>query len=213
MMAGDSNTHFLPCAYPLELQSRYDPQRVRVIDEGIFGSAAFGWIRDGTMRPRLERDQPTAVLLALGTNDIGLHHAPGRVIADLATLYADVEGFTRSDGGHPKAYVATVPPVYLSPIPNDKLVRHDEVPSMNTDIRLLNTLIRIRFRADRVVDFDSWMPAEWTASLMLVPEDGIHIGCDAHKKRADILQALLQKGGAARPATTGVRVDARGDSG
>jgi lysophospholipase L1-like esterase len=189
MMVGDSNTHFLPCAYPLVLQARYDPKRVHVFDEGIFGSAAFGWIRDGSMAPRLQADQPTAVVLALGTNDLGLHRLPGLVIKDVARLYEEVERFTLADGRHPKAYVATVPPVYVSPIPSN--MNANVVQALEARISLLNSLIRVRFHADRVVDFDSWMPAQWTAGIMFAPVDGIHLGCDAHKTRADILQAML----------------------
>ncbi len=40
MFAGDSNTHFLPCAYPTQWQAAGNPARRKGYDEGINGSAA-----------------------------------------------------------------------------------------------------------------------------------------------------------------------------
>jgi hypothetical protein len=128
-------------------------------NEGVFGSWAFGWVHQDIMRTKLAADQPDRVVIALGTNDLGGGRPPGIVIGDLWTLYTQVETFTRTDGGHPIAYVATVPPVYQPPQPGRPTP--EEAVRLRRDIVALNALIRGRFPKDRVIDFDSWMPAEW----------------------------------------------------
>ena len=187
MFAGDSNTHFLPCAYPILWQQRHDPGQFRGYDEGISGSAAFGWIRDGTLADRLQRDLPRQVVLALGTNDIGLHRTVWQTLSDIRTLYRQAEAFTLPDGTHPVAYVATIPPVYQpalgGPSPANALLDAQVVET--------NRFLRIWFPRDRVVDFDSWMPAVWTSGYMYWPTDGVHVGCLAHQKRADVLDEVL----------------------
>jgi hypothetical protein len=47
--------------------------------------------------------------------------------------------------------------------------------------------------AERVVDFDSWMPATWDASVMWRDTDGRHLGCGGHAIRADVCEAVLDR--------------------
>jgi lysophospholipase L1-like esterase len=189
MFAGDSNTSPSDCDYPRQWQATRDPTTWASVNEGIFGSAAFGWIRDGTLLARLAADQPDRVVIALGTNDLGNHRSPGHVVADLWTLYRQVETFRLRGGRHPVAYVATIPPVYVPAEPGDPTA--EEAARLRNEIAATNVLIRLRVPKGRVIDFDSWMPAQWTAGIMRLPNDGVHLGCDGHAARARAVGALL----------------------
>jgi hypothetical protein len=99
-------------------------------------------------------------------------------IANLLTLYGQVTRHRLPNGEHPMAYVATLPVAYFVPQDVSDKVAH------------LNGMIRATFPADVVVDFDSWMPADWDVSLMFMDIDGIHLGCGGHARRADVLDVV-----------------------
>ncbi len=188
MFAGDSNTHWLSCAYPLVWQARHDPALVRAEDEGIFATTAHYWVDHDVLGTALLRDHPDAVLIALGTNDVEQGIPPLVIMANLATLYLEVAGFTLPTGRHPIPIVATVPPIY-DPMGVDPV----GTAIKNASIRQLNWMIRGWLPPNRVVDFDSWMPAEWDSAFMLSTwgPDPVHLSCDAHEIRADLVDDLL----------------------
>lgn len=186
LFAGDSNTHFLSCAYPIAWQARYDPHLIQAQDEGVFGTAAQFWVRYGILQTALDRDHPDAVVIALGTNDVAQRIPPILIMANLATLYRQVLDHTLPNGSHPVAAIATVPPIY-----DPAGIDPEGTAAQNADIRLLNTLIRRWLPPNRVVDFDSWMPEEWDPAFMWWELDGVHIGCEAHRIRADLIDDLM----------------------
>jgi lysophospholipase L1-like esterase len=128
---------------------------------------------------------PSIVVIALGTNDARTGRPFGVIVNDLRALYDQVEA---ADGphGHPKAYIATVPPVY-DPPEGDPI----GAAALQTKIKAMNQFMRLRFPSDRLIDFDSWMPAEWTADVMNGPRDGVHVGCGGHRLRAEHVDAKL----------------------
>lgn len=186
MFAGDSNTHYLPCAYPKLLQQRHPA--VRLFDEGMFGSRAVDWLAKGSLLTALERDQPDRVLIVLGTNDLLSGGQAAHLIETLAALYAEVDHHIRPDGTRSLPYVATIPPLVVPPSPGRPTSA--EVAAVSPQLSQLNQLIRGRFPRARVVDFDSWMPASWDAAFMLAATDGIHMGCRTHVIRADVIDAI-----------------------
>ena len=190
LFAGDSNTRYLSCAYPYTWQARHDPNVLRAQNEGLFATTAHFWVDNGVLQAALLRDEPDAVVIALGTNDVGQRIPPILVMANLMTLYRQAVSHTLPNGSHPVAAIATVPPVY-DPAGLDPA----GTAAKNADIRTLNALIRSWLPASRVVDFDSWMPAEWDAAFMatnmLGKPDPIHISCGAHEIRADLIDDLV----------------------
>jgi lysophospholipase L1-like esterase len=192
LFAGDSNTTFLSCAYPIEWQARHDPAVLRGYDDGIFGTTAHFWVDYGVLLDRLDRDQPDGVVIALGTNDLGQGIAPALVMSNLMLLYRQVLAHTLPNGAHPVAAIATVPPIY-DPTGVDPV----RTAAVNANIRLLNSLIRAWLPPARVVDFDSWMPAEWDPAFMWTnargQPDGVHISCGAHEIRADLIDDLVNR--------------------
>jgi hypothetical protein len=97
----------------------------------------------------------------------------------LQTLSAQVGDHVLPNGRHPIAYVATIPLRYLV------------TPSMLPRIDAVNAAIRSAFPAVYVLDFDSWMPRDWDPTIMLtwplLGPDGLHLGCQGHARRADVL--------------------------
>ena len=182
MMVGDSNTTFIACAYPIVLQSRYDPLDVTILDEGDFGSSAASWVAGDVLAPLLAAFDPDAVLISLGTNDIVVGTAEA-AWANLQQLYDQAAAWCHANGDCVVPFVATVPPIYSPPDPVD----------YNPEIQALNALIRASVPAERVVDFDSWMPATWDASVMWRDTDGRHLGCGGHAIRADVCEAVLDR--------------------
>jgi lysophospholipase L1-like esterase len=184
LFIGDSNTHFLPCAYPLQWQGRHDPNVLRAYDEGVLGTTAHWWLDGKVLLDRMSRDQPDAVVVALGTNDVGQLIEPSDVVRDLLDLY------NQAEYAHLRGYVATVPPVY-----DPESLDPDKNTLLNDSIRDVNIMLRALLPPGRVVDFDSWMPAEWTAGIMTTNlqgvRDGIHLGCEGHRIRADFIDGLL----------------------
>jgi hypothetical protein len=174
MMVGDSNTAFLPCAYPHQLALRHPG--VVVWNAGLFGSSARGWLRDGTLASLLETHEPDAVLIALGTNDCRGRTAP-EIVADLQTLHRQVVIHSLPNGAHPLGYVATIPRIYGS------------TAAIDGTILEVNAALRESMRG-ALVDFDSWMPPTWDPSTMWWPGDGVHLGCGGHARRADVLDVL-----------------------
>ncbi len=190
MFAGDSNTSgWNGCQYPFQWRQSENPHRWTSVNAGAMGSGAFSWIAEGRMEKNLATFNPDQVVIALGTNDVVQHHEATAVVANLWTLYQQVQAYTLPGGGHPRAYVATIPP-FVRPADPGK-PRPDEVVALNLQVSIANALIRARFPKNRVLDFDSWMPAEWTEGMMYWRADGIHIGCDAHAARAKIVAAAV----------------------
>jgi len=182
LMVGDSNTHFTGCSYPLQLQAQLDPAATLIVDAGVFGSAAWGWIRDDTLAPLLAADpKPDGVVFALGTNDIGSHRTVDQLIADLEALRSQAQ----AAGVHP--FMATIPPRY------DVVtgLRDADFEAARVEV---NAHLRTTTPATRLVDFDSWMPDTWSADFMCTwygVLDAVHINCDAHEIRAAVLRSLL----------------------
>jgi lysophospholipase L1-like esterase len=176
MMVGDSNTSFLPCAYPQQLAFHHPS--VVVSNEGIFGTAASWWVQTGQLPPLLATHKPDAVLIALGTNDLRTR-TRDQILADLATLRDEVTSFVLPNGAHPVPYLATIPPVY---------------PRLDTDleplIEAVDAGIRQLVPPTQLVDFDSWMPAEWDPDVMWIEGDGVHLGCRGHTRRAEVVEVL-----------------------
>jgi len=176
MIVGDSLSNFPgSCAYPTQFALRHPG--ITVSNEAIFGSHAVNWVAHGTVPPLLVAHEPDAVLIALGTNDLAFRSAD-QIVADLRALHDQVVGHTLPNGLHPVAYVATIARLYLHPREFDEKV--DAV----------NAALRAWLPASRVVDFDSWMPAEWDPDLMLWSSDGVHLGCVAHTRRAEVLDVV-----------------------
>ena len=186
MFVGDSNTHFLACSYPKLWQARHDVETFIGYDEGVFGTSAEGWLKKGLLAPRLAAHQPREVVIALGTNDVLSGRPYGAILSDLASLYQQVEAYTLADGTHPMAFIATVPPLYDAPT-----ATRPPTEQLQSVVRAVNFYVRIRFPRASVIDFDSWMPSTWDATMMLGPTDGIHLGCAAHAIRADLVDAAL----------------------
>ena len=165
LMVGDSNTHFTGCSYPLQLQAQLDPAATLIVDAGVFGSAAWGWIRDDTLAPLLAADpKPDGVVFALGTNDIAsTHDSPEAVVDALLTLRA------QASAAGVEAFIATVPPVYGD---------SPEREHVNQQINAANALLARELPANRLIDFHSGMePDDFEA-------DGVHIKPSGQEKRA-----------------------------
>ncbi len=176
MVIGDSNTKFLSCSYPQQLSASH-PALV-VWNEAIFGSATVGWVAQGLLPPLLDEHQPDAVVIALGVNDSTLLRTSDQIVADLVTLGDQVDALTFANGGHALAYFATIPLIYPEDDPRDPVIA-----AVNARLRALEP-------AGRIVDFDSWMPDVWEAGVMWRVNDGVHIGCAGHTRRAEVLEPL-----------------------
>jgi len=180
LFVGDSLTTIpLGCEYP---RLWTEGRSVRPYTAGVFGSTAKQWRETGRLGRVLALRHPDIVVIALGTNDARQSRLFSVIVEDLRALYDEVQ---RSDG-HPKAYVATVPPMYDPP--EGKPIG---APALRTKIDAINQFIRIRFPRDRIVDFDSWMPKIWSADVMLNPGDGVHMGCGGQRRRAEHVAAVL----------------------
>ena len=192
LFAGDSNTKLMPCSYPNQWQAMHDPVTSRAYNDAIFGSTAQTWRDDGVLLERLEADQPTDVVIALGTNDIGGHERAGALVGgDLVALYRQAEAFTLRNGRRPRVFLATIPPFYDPPNRQGWKWSVADIARFNVQARAANAFIRLGVPATRVIDFDSWMPATWTAGFLWSDRDGIHLGCEAHAVRARKVDAAL----------------------
>jgi hypothetical protein len=175
MVIGDSNTKFYGCMYPEQYALRHPS--IVVWNEAIFGSAAFGWVRDDLLPALLAAHQPDAVLIALGTNDLSTRSSD-QVVADLKTLHDQVARFSLANRAHPVPYLATIPPVY---------------PRLETGLEPKITAVNVALRRsmpENVVDFDSWMPPDWEPGIMSWEGDGVHLGCLGHRRRAEVLEVM-----------------------
>jgi lysophospholipase L1-like esterase len=182
LFVGDSLTSFPPsCDYARQWAALH-PGDALVYSVGLFGSTARQWLDTGQLKELLALRHPTVVVIALGSNDVRSGRMFSVIVSDLRALYDQAE----AADGHPKAYVATVPPMY-DPPEGDPI----GAAALRTKIEGTNQLIRIRFPADRVIDFDSWMPAAWSPEVMFGPNDGVHMGCGGHRLRAEHVDAKL----------------------
>jgi len=190
LFAGDSNTAWLACSYPNQWQALHDPLAYHAFNGGVFGSTATDWVASGRLLERLAADQPTEVVIALGTNDVMNRGRSGwLVVTDLLALYQQATTFTRANGEHPRVFLATTPRVYDPPA--SWAFTPAQVTSFNVQITALNAFLRMNVPAEHVLDFDSWMPAQWTAGMLYGPNDGVHMGCDAHTVRAQKVEAAV----------------------
>jgi lysophospholipase L1-like esterase len=172
---GDSNTNWLPRAWPEVLRDRHG---LAVVNAGVLGLHATTALRDDMLRPRLVDEHPDVVVIALGTNDVA-DEVPPEVVAETVLFLADqASRHCYGRGRCIKAFVATVPPIYAPP--RDR--------GFDSEIQAINATLRARVDAARLVDFDSWMPAQFDPALMI---DGIHLGRKLQARRADEVARLL----------------------
>ena len=174
---GDSNTKWLPCAWPEGLRGRHG---VAVVNAGVFGLHATTALRDDMLRPRLVDEHPDVVVIALGTNDVATGVRPEVVVETLLLLASQASSHCYGSGRCIASLVATVPPIYSPPNARDFMPQ----------IRAINTTLRTRVDAAHLVDFDSWMPEQFDPELVW-RSDGVHLGCKAQALRADAVERLL----------------------
>jgi lysophospholipase L1-like esterase len=187
LFVGDSLTTFpLGCDYP-RLFYWHHGAKVVVRNAGSFGSTARGWLNTGKLERLLVLYRPRVVVIALGTNDVASGRRFPVIVQDLRTLYDRVEAGTDAHGRPARAYVATVPPIYDPP----EGPRKKNGAAVRREIGALNTYLRMRFPRERIVDFDSWMPAAWSADVMESADDGVHISCGGHERRAERVVATV----------------------
>jgi hypothetical protein len=124
------------------------------------------WLPFQSLAPRL--------VLAVGTNDVGVRES-WRVVEDLVALAK------RATAVAPclRVYVATIPPRFDADF---------ERQQGNIHRILLNGLIRGRFPADRVIDFDAGFTRED------IRPDGVHLNESGQAKRADVVMRALFPG-------------------
>ncbi len=182
MFVGDSLTSTpVGCDYPRQWGARHPG--ARFYGDAVFGSTAREWLESGRQQRLLALRHPTIVVIALGSNDVRSGRMFSLIVGDLRTLYDQAAAAPE----HPTVYIATVPPMYDPPAG-----KPIHAVDLQTTIRAMNQLIRIRFPADRIIDFDSWMPPIWTADVMWGPNDGVHIGCGGQRLRAEHVEAKVR---------------------
>lgn len=194
LFIGDSLTLYpIGCEYPAQLERRHPPGRVLAYNVAAMGTDTAWWLSKGKIDEKMAAHRIDVVVIALGSNDVRHGRSFEGIVDDIVELRRRVAATSDARGRRPRVLLATIPPQY-NPPERDQAGRRNppnDAAPIRTQIVAANTLLRTRVPGDQIVDFDSWMPAEWDAAVMDRPWDGVHIGCGGHGRRAEAVDRVL----------------------